>query len=390
MRKIKSSSIFLTIIILLLMTFSIPVKAADWDIISNPGSEQITTPPLSATSETTNVGIPAFEGTGMVQEGDTVLPIPDATIPAIPESIIGTDNRSIVSNTTLFPYRTSCLLVITFPDGISYGSGNLISSDTVLTAGHCVYDTRYGGWATRIEVYAGRNGSYSPFGKANSKSFYTLDRWINLISKEYDYREYDIGYIKLDQKLGKTTGWLGLTTTLSNDISLTGFPAPRDRGYKMYSQKGKLKNSAANKIYYDLDTEGGQSGSSVYNTGNQVIGVHAYAHGTVNSGTRMNLQNFEIAKKIADTAILSYRSHVQNIGWQGWVNDTGISGKTGQSKRLEAINLSLSDSSYSGNIEYRAHVQNIGWQGWQKNGAMAGTTGQSNRLEALEIKLTGE
>lgn len=104
----------------------------------------------------------------------------------------------------------------------------------------------------------------------------------------------------------------------------------------------------------------------------------------------MNLQNFEIAKKIADTAILSYRSHVQNIGWQGWVNDTGISGKTGQSKRLEAINLSLSDSSYSGNIEYRAHVQNIGWQGWQKNGAMAGTTGQSNRLEALEIKLTGE
>ncbi|MGO2742331.1 MAG: trypsin-like serine protease [Pseudolactococcus laudensis] len=340
MRKIKSSSIFLTIIILLLMTFSIPVKAADWDIISNPGSEQITTPPLSATSETTNVGIPAFEGTGMVQEGDTVLPIPDATIPAIPESIIGTDNRSIVSNTTLFPYRTSCLLVITFPDGISYGSGNLISSDTVLTAGHCVYDTRYGGWATRIEVYAGRNGSYSPFGKANSKSFYTLDRWINLTSKEYDYREYDIGYIKLDQKLGKTTGWLGLTTTLSNDISLTG--------------------------------------------------VHAYAHGTVNSGTRMNLQNFEIAKKIADTAILSYRSHVQNIGWQGWVNDTGISGTTGQSKRLEAINLSLSDSSYSGNIEYRAHVQNIGWQGWQKNGAMAGTTGQSNRLEALEIKLTGE
>ncbi|MBR6895284.1 MAG: hypothetical protein IKN23_04370 [Lactococcus sp.] len=76
------------------MTFSIPVKAADWDIISNPGSEQITTPPLSATSETTNVGIPAFEGTGMVQESDTVLPIPDATIPAIPESIIGTDNRS--------------------------------------------------------------------------------------------------------------------------------------------------------------------------------------------------------------------------------------------------------------------------------------------------------
>ncbi|MGO2983150.1 MAG: hypothetical protein ACTID1_08305, partial [Pseudolactococcus laudensis] len=59
-------------------------------------------------------------------------------------------------------------------------------------------------------------------------------------------------------------------------------------------------------------------------------------------------------------------------------------------KRLEAINLNLSDSSYSGNIEYRTHVQDIGWQTWQKNGAMAGTTGQSKRLEALEIRLTGD
>ncbi len=63
---------------------------------------------------------------------------------------------------------------------------------------------------------------------------------------------------------------------------------------------------------------------------------------------------------------------------------------SGQSKRLEAINISLSNPLYSGSIEYQTHVQDIGWQGWKANGQMAGTSGQSKRLEAIRIKLTGE
>ena len=278
----------------------------------------------------------------------------------------------------------------TFPDAIKYGSGNLVSSDTILTAGHCIYDETLGGWATSIAVYPARNGFSSPFGKVNAKSFYVSSEYLNLSLTIDKRREYDLGHIKLDQKIGKITGWLGLTKTLSNDITLTGFPTPKNRDYKMYTQKGKLKNSSENNIFYGLDTEGGQSGSAVYNTNNNIIGVHTNGDVAYNWGTRMNAKNFEITKKIADTAMLSYRSHVQNIGWQGWVNDTGTTGTTGQSKRLEAINLNLSDSSYSGNIEYRTHVQDIGWQTWQKNGAMAGTTGQSMRLEALEIRLTGD
>ncbi|MGO3605743.1 MAG: trypsin-like serine protease [Pseudolactococcus laudensis] len=387
MKKRKSNLVFLAAVALLSICLTSETEAADWDIVAAPGSEQITTP----TPETTNNSLPAFEGTGITQESDVVFPIPDATtFPTTPESIIGTDDRSIVSNTTLFPYRTSCFIVTTFPDAIKYCSGNLVSSDTILTAGHCIYDETLGGWATSIAVYPARNGFSSPFGKVNAKSFYVSSEYLNLSLTIDKRREYDLGHIKLDQKIGKTTGWLGLTKTLSNDITLTGFPTPKNRDYKMYTQKGKLKNSSENNIFYGLDTEGGQSGSAVYNTNNNIIGVHTNGDVAYNWGTRMNAKNFETTKKIADTAMLSYRSHVQNIGWQGWVNDTGTTGTTGQSKRLEAINLNLSDSSYSGNIEYRTHVQDIGWQTWQKNGAMAGTTGQSKRLEALEIRLTGD
>ena len=87
---------------------------------------------------------------------------------------------------------------------------------------------------------------------------------------------------------------------------------------------------------------------------------------------------------------VSYQTHVQDIGWQGIKYDGEEAGTSGQSKRLEAINISLSNPLYSGSIEYQTHVQDIGWQGWKANGQMAGTSGQSKRLEAIRIKLTGE
>ena len=239
MKKRKSNLVFLAAVALLSICLTSETETADWDIFAAPGSEQITTP----TPETTNNSLPAFEGTGITQESDVVFPIPDATtFPTTPESIIGMDDRSIVSNTTLFPYRTSCFIVTTFPDAIKYGSGNLVSSDTILTAGHCIYDETLGGWATSIAVYPARNGFSSPFGKVNAKSFYVSSEYLNLSLTIDKRREYDLGHIKLDQKIGKTTGWLGLTKTLSNDITLTGFPTPKNRDYKMYTQKGKLKN----------------------------------------------------------------------------------------------------------------------------------------------------
>ena len=87
---------------------------------------------------------------------------------------------------------------------------------------------------------------------------------------------------------------------------------------------------------------------------------------------------------------VSYRTHVQNVGWQGYVKDGAMSGTSGRSLRLEGININLSNMPVSGGIEYRTHVQNIGWQNYVKNGAMSGTSGRSLRLEGIQIRLTGE
>ncbi|MCF0142492.1 MAG: hypothetical protein HUJ75_03860, partial [Parasporobacterium sp.] len=91
-----------------------------------------------------------------------------------------------------------------------------------------------------------------------------------------------------------------------------------------------------------------------------------------------------------ENSIISYTTHVQQIGWTDVVFGGTESGITGQGLRMEGLCLSLSAQNYSGGIAYQAHVQNIGWQDWTGDGYLAGTTGQGLRMEAIKILLTGE
>jgi len=87
-------------------------------------------------------------------------------------------------------------------------------------------------------------------------------------------------------------------------------------------------------------------------------------------------------------ATVSYRSHVQDVGWQDWVSNGALSGTSGESKRLEAIEIKLAN--VFGGIEYRTHVQDIGWMDYVSDGVLSGTSGQAKRLEAISIRLTGD
>lgn len=83
-----------------------------------------------------------------------------------------------------------------------------------------------------------------------------------------------------------------------------------------------------------------------------------------------------------------YQSHVRNIGWMRIQKDGVISGTTGKSLSIEALNIKLSDTE-EGSLKYRAHVQNIGWQNWIGNNQIMGTTGNALPIEAIQIELDG-
>lgn len=87
--------------------------------------------------------------------------------------------------------------------------------------------------------------------------------------------------------------------------------------------------------------------------------------------------------------VISYSTHVSNIGWQDDFFDGRTAGTVGQSKAIEAISIELPDAPNSLELEYSAHVQNVGWQDWVPSGSVSGTTGKALQMEALKIRLSG-
>ncbi len=118
--------------------------------------------------------------------------------------------------------------------------------------------------------------------------------------------------------------------------------------------------------------------------------ITANQNTSTNKNSTSNTNKNNTSNTTAKIPIVSYRTHVENIGWQNYVKNGATAGTSGQGLRLEGINIKLEDNSLSGNIEYCTHVQNIGWQNYVKNGAMSGTSGKGLRLEAIKIRLTGD
>lgn len=132
-----------------------------------------------------------------------------------------------------------------------------------------------------------------------------------------------------------------------------------------------------------------------YQTQVQNIGWQNLVGGGELSGTEGQGLRLEGIKINVDQAFLDeigtdltvkYNVHVQNIGWQGSVENGELAGTVGQGLRLEAINIDFLGKRYSKyNMYYRVHAENVGWLGWAKAGSNAGTAGYGYRLEAIEI-----
>lgn len=226
------------------------------------------------------------------------------------EAVIGSDDRTRVLNSHEFPWRMIVALRIEMSGSvIRHGTGFLVGPSTVLTAGHCVYEPRYGGWADRVEVRAGLNGSAEPFGSSGSSELSASLGWVDLQDHRYDY-----AFVELDEPLGERTGWFALGVLSSAEVygsamHVCGYPSDLNRGaWNQWHSGGRTGLVDGQKLYYDADTFGGTSGGPVWISrvdGSQVVvGIHAYGtqlqlNGTLatphNSATRIIPQILERA-----------------------------------------------------------------------------------------------
>lgn len=103
-------------------------------------------------------------------------------------------------------------------------------------------------------------------------------------------------------------------------------------------------------------------------------------------GESKRLEAIKLRISNANGVNIKYRTHIQDYGWQNWVSEGQVSGTEGESKRLEAIQIDL-DNNGNYDLQYRVHVEEYGWQDWKSSGEIAGTEGESKRVEAIQVKL---
>ncbi|MET0143652.1 MAG: hypothetical protein ABW328_02555 [Ilumatobacteraceae bacterium] len=216
------------------------------------------------------------------------------------EAVIGNDDRVQITSTATYPWSVHCSLRITARDGSQWiGTGWFCGPHTIITAGHCVFIKNSGvagrdGWVRSITVIPGRNAAQQPFGSVVSTNFRTVSGWADGGNSEYDY-----GAIILPTNLGSRTGSLGFgaysdATLLASVANISGYPGDKPAGTQWYHAR-RVTSVGPRKVYYDVDTYGGQSGSGVYRIVNgqrYAIAVHAYGTSTSNSGTRITTEVF--------------------------------------------------------------------------------------------------
>jgi glutamyl endopeptidase len=228
------------------------------------------------------------------------------------ESILGdTDRRKQILETELTPWRMICALEIESASGGAFvGTGWFAGPRTVITAGHCVFDpVELGGWAKKITVVPGRNVEKRPFDRASSTAFSTTDRWQEAQDADFDY-----GVIHLSSDLGASVGSFSIGVlpdeALKNRlVNVSGYPFDPGEGRAQYFHANRVKALTPRRLFYDIDTMGGQSGSPVwaYEEGSDipvVVAIHAYGIGgvpqglnvTANSGPRILPEVLEVIK----------------------------------------------------------------------------------------------
>jgi V8-like Glu-specific endopeptidase len=219
------------------------------------------------------------------------------------ESAASSADRSMVTNVTQSPWRKICDLLITAADGTLHsGTGWFISPRTLVTAGHCVFVFKPGtsehGMVRSILVMPARNGetsaAQSPFGwvEVPQTNLRVPQRWASNGELDFDY-----GAIILPEStpLGSKVGFFGFGHFLDQDLGgsmpvLSGYPDDVPEGTQ-WMESNPIKQVTATRVFYDIFTFNGQSGSPVFfRDTNIACAIHDFGDVSLNSGVRINPQ----------------------------------------------------------------------------------------------------
>jgi len=204
-------------------------------------------------------------------------------------TIFGADNRVRVT-TTGWPRSAGGRIAFSV-GGLGYScSGSMISSRTVLTAGHCVFDRDRQLWASGVTFSPNQLSATSkPYGTYSVQYLQTFVGWTNRANT--NYWPYDFGALQLnDRTVGTRTGSFGLSIasgSYTQTLYTEGYPGDKPTGTYWQTSCSVRDTSRDGQIYTTCDVAGGQSGSPFFTSANYILGVISWASASTNGAAEL-------------------------------------------------------------------------------------------------------
>jgi V8-like Glu-specific endopeptidase len=233
----------------------------------------------------------------------------DRVAPARPENVVGTDDRTRVTDTETYPWNTIGYVGNRYASGRAYrGSGAIVTPYMVLTAGHMVYDwSTEGGYTGSMTFSPGQRqlaagGAVTrPYGQFTASRWETNGNYIDALRTNPGFQfDYDYGAVFFDTSFAS----IGLRTYMPVvfdvaplSIHLAGYPLSvqgEANSQAMWHSFGDVISVTDRIIYYDADTTGGNSGGPVWESASglrRIVAVHVVS---APGGCRLVRQNQEI------------------------------------------------------------------------------------------------
>ncbi|HDJ2962282.1 TPA: serine protease [Staphylococcus aureus] len=196
-------------------------------------------------------------------------------------------NVKLIKNTNIAPYNGIV--------SIGGGTGFIVGKNTIVTNKHIVSRLKVGNYVT-----AHPNDEYNNGGVYKIKEIiqYTGKEDIAIVHVE------DIAINHKSKKFKEQTSILKIASEAKENerISIVGYPEKYKNKLHMYESTGKVLSVKGNTIVSDTFTEPGNSGSAVFNSKYEVVGVHFAGNAPKDKSTNAYGVYFspEIKKFIAD------------------------------------------------------------------------------------------
>ncbi|GAX24115.1 hypothetical protein FisN_9Hh368 [Fistulifera solaris] len=214
--------------------------------------------------------------------------------------VIGTDTRSIVPDTTAFPFRAIGSADYNYTKGTSICTVTMISRTSALTAGHCVWRTSTNEPLPMMKVAPGRYVDASTGSMIDPYGTWDVDYTTTFQNYKEKDEQFDMAVVTFKPSNrpdlgcsnvypGDVVGFVGIdrvlgTSSAVNDprlasLTVTGYP--NDYFGKMVTSNAcsrEALSGGSHYIWHFCDTVAGMSGSSFLLPNNVAVGVHAHGN----------------------------------------------------------------------------------------------------------------